>query len=79
MGAPPARTGLRPGDVIESADGSLPFTDGAVSPGVMNLLAQQYPQDQPVRPTLRRPATGRSWTVTLKPAVFKPLPDGQAR
>jgi carboxyl-terminal processing protease len=73
QGGPAARVGLRPGDVIESADGSPPFTDGAVSPGVMDLLAQQYPQDQPVRLTLRRPATGRTWTVTLKPAVFSPL------
>jgi carboxyl-terminal processing protease len=41
----------------------------------MDLLAQQYPQDQPVRLTLRRPATGRTWTVTLKPVVFSPLPE----
>jgi carboxyl-terminal processing protease len=72
-GGPAARAGLRPGDVIESADGAPPFADGAVSPGVMDLLAQQYPQDQPVRLALRRPATGRAWTVTLKPAVFRPL------
>jgi carboxyl-terminal processing protease len=72
QGGPAARVGLRPGDVIESVDGAPPFTDGAVSPGVMDLLAQQYPQDQPVRLTLRRPATGRSWTVTLRPALFGP-------
>jgi len=41
QGGPAARAGLRPGDVIESADGTPPFTDGAISPGVMDLLAQQ--------------------------------------
>jgi carboxyl-terminal processing protease len=72
QGGPAARTGLRPGDVIESVNGSPAFTDGTISPGVMDLLAQQYPQDQPVRITLQRPAIGRTWTVTLKPALFRP-------
>lgn len=72
QGGPAATVGLRLGDVIESVDGGPPFTNGTVSPGVMSLLAQQYPQGQPVRLTLRRPATGRTWAVTLRPALFKP-------
>jgi len=49
-------------------DGIVPCQDEAIS-----HQGQQYPQNQPVRLTLRRPATGRTWAVTLKPAVFSPL------
>jgi carboxyl-terminal processing protease len=70
VGGPAARAGLRPGDVIESVNGAPPFTDGVISPGVIDLLFQQYPQQQPLRLTLYRPATGRTWTITLRPAVY---------
>jgi carboxyl-terminal processing protease len=69
-GGPAAKAGLRPGDVIESVNGAPPFTDGVISPGVVDLLFQQYPQQEPLRLTLYRPATGRTWTVTLRPVVY---------
>lgn len=69
-GGPAARAGLRPGDVIESVNGAPPFTDGVISPGVIDLLFQQYPQQQPLRLALYRPATGRTWTITLRPVVY---------
>src|ERR1700728_3876270 len=48
LGGPAAGQGLRPGDVIVSVNGALPFVDGTVSEGVFDLLYQQYPGDQPV-------------------------------
>jgi carboxyl-terminal processing protease len=71
-GGPASDAGLRPGDVIESVNGAPPFADGILSAGAMNQLNPQYPDNDPVRLELRRPATGRTWTVTLKPAVFTP-------
>jgi carboxyl-terminal processing protease len=38
----------------------------------MDLLFQQYPRREAVQVTLQRPATGRGWTVTMTPGVFKP-------
>ena len=72
QGGPAAQAGLEPGDVIASVNGSAPFVDGQVSPGVFGLLNEQYPDEQPVRITLWRPATNRTWTVTLTPALFQP-------
>jgi carboxyl-terminal processing protease len=73
-GSPAARHGVRPGDVITAVNGSAPFTDGTISPGVMNLLNQSYPQQQPVRITLRWPVTGATRTITLTPASYNPGP-----
>jgi carboxyl-terminal processing protease len=72
QGGPAAQAGLKPGDVIEAVDGSAPFVDGEVSPGAISLLNEQYPDEQPVRITLWRPATDRTWTVTLTPALYTP-------
>jgi carboxyl-terminal processing protease len=70
VGGPASASGLRPGDIIETVDGAPPFVAGVPTTGAMNLLAQQYPSHQPVRLTLHRPATGRTWTVTMTPALF---------
>lgn len=72
QGGPAAQAGLEPGDVIESVNGSAPFVEGAVSPGVFSLLNEAYPNEQPVHITLWRPATNRTWTVTLTPALYTP-------
>ncbi|MFC4115235.1 S41 family peptidase [Nonomuraea zeae] len=66
--------GLRPGDVIESVDGSAPFIDGDVTPAAVIALYPQYPQAAPVRLRLLRQDTGRRWSVTLKPGLFQPDP-----
>jgi hypothetical protein len=74
QGGPAADNGLQPGDVIESVNGAPPFADGIRSAGVMNLLNQQYPRSNPAWLRLYRPATGHTWTVTLKPTWFTPTP-----
>jgi carboxyl-terminal processing protease len=71
---PALTAGLATGDVIEDVDGAPPFVDGVVSAGVINLLNPSYPSATPVVLTVDRPATGRTWTVTLRPALFTPLP-----
>jgi carboxyl-terminal processing protease len=70
--SPAARAGVRVGDVITKVDGSAPFTDGTYSPGVTNLLSQNYPQRQTVRITLRWPVTGATRTVALTPTIYNP-------
>jgi carboxyl-terminal processing protease len=79
-GSPAARQGLRPGDVIVSVNGAPPFADGVVSAGVIAMLFPQYPQGGPVTVQLRRPATGRTWTVTMTSALYTaPAPVVSAR
>ena len=70
-GSPAASAGLRPGDIIVSVDGTPPFTDGIISEGVMNLLTGPYPAPGRVTVQLQRPATGRTWTVTLTAALYQ--------
>jgi carboxyl-terminal processing protease len=73
-GSPAAIKGLRPGDIIVSVNGAPPFADGIISDGVMNLLFGPYPQAGRVSVRLQRPATGRTWTVTLTPAFNQSPP-----
>ena len=68
--SPAASSGLRPGDIIVSVDGAPTFTDGIISDGVMNLLTGPYPPPGRVTVQLHRPATGRTWTVTLTAALY---------
>jgi carboxyl-terminal processing protease len=72
-GSPAARHRVRPGDVIISVNGAPPFTGGVVSEGVMNLLFAPGPQASRVTVRLQRPATGRTWAVTLAPRPTQPL------
>jgi carboxyl-terminal processing protease len=73
-GSPAASHGLRPGDVIVAVNGAPPFADGIVSEGVMNLLSGPFPPPGRVSVQLQRPATGRTWTVTLTPALYQASP-----
>ena len=73
-GSPADSGGVRPGDVIVSVDGTPPFADGIISDGVMKLLYGPYPQAGRVSVRLHRPATGRTWTVTLTPAFNQAPP-----
>ncbi|MBB6347925.1 S41 family peptidase [Nonomuraea muscovyensis] len=63
-------TGVRPGDIIESIDGSAPFIDGKPTPAIAALYPQ-YPEAGPVKLRLLRQSTGRRWSVTLKPGVYE--------
>ncbi|MFC5819394.1 S41 family peptidase [Nonomuraea harbinensis] len=62
--------GLRPGDVIESIDGSAPFLDGKATAAIAALYPR-YPQARPVRLRLLRESTGRRWSVTLNPGLYQ--------
>ncbi|WP_433512970.1 S41 family peptidase [Nonomuraea sp. CA-143628] len=62
--------GLRPGDIIESINGSAPFIDGDPSPAIAALYPQ-YPEARPVRLRLLRQSTGRRWSMTLKPGLYQ--------
>ncbi|MEV0998522.1 S41 family peptidase [Nonomuraea sp. NPDC050202] len=62
--------GVRPGDVIESINGSAPFIDGEPTPAIAALYPR-YPEARPVRLGLLRESTGRRWTVTLKPGLYQ--------
>ena len=73
-GSPADSHGVRPGDVIVSVNGAPPFADGIISGGVMHLLFGPYPQAGRVSVRLHRPATGRTWTVTLTPAFNQSPP-----
>jgi carboxyl-terminal processing protease len=74
-GSPAARAGVRTGDVITAVNGAPPFTDGMLSLGVFALLYQSYPQQQPLRITLRWPVTGATRTVRITPGVYQaPVP-----
>ena len=73
-GSPADSHGVRPGDIIVSVDGAPPFAGGMISGGAMKLLFGPYPQAGRVSVRLHRPATGRTWTVTLTPAFNQPPP-----
>ena len=70
-GSPASRHRVRPGDVITAVNGAPPFTNGMISPGVISLLSQQYPQHQRRRISLRWPTTGATHAITITPAVYK--------
>ncbi|GII94141.1 S41 family peptidase [Sinosporangium siamense] len=62
--------GLRPGDVIESINGSAPFIDEK-STSAIAALYPRYPEAGPIELRLLRQSTGRRWSVTLKPGVYQ--------
>jgi carboxyl-terminal processing protease len=61
--------GLRPGDIIESINGSAPFIDGRAGPAIAALYPQ-YPQARPIGLRLLRQSTSRRWSVTLTPGLY---------
>jgi carboxyl-terminal processing protease len=68
-GGPAKAAGLRPGDIIESINGSVPFLDGKATPAIA-VLYPEYPEARPVELRLLRQSTGRRWNVTLKPGIY---------
>lgn len=75
-GAPAARHGVRPGDIVVAVDDVAPFVDGAAVRPVWARLTPRYPDDSAVRLTLQRPADGTTRGVTLAPAWYRAVPDG---
>ncbi|MCC5578004.1 PDZ domain-containing protein [Microtetraspora sp. AC03309] len=69
-GSPAAKAKVRPGDVIVAIDGVPAFVKGTFNAGIMALLHTAYPQADTLRLTLRRPATGRTRLVGLRPALY---------
>ncbi|GGS98328.1 hypothetical protein GCM10010156_65670 [Planobispora rosea] len=67
--------GLRPGDIIESINGSAPFVGGEATPAIAALYPE-YPEASPVRLRLLRQSTGRRWNVTLRPGLYPQDPAG---
>ncbi|MFI6734949.1 S41 family peptidase [Nonomuraea sp. NPDC050451] len=70
QGGAAQKAGLRPGDIIESINGSAPFIDGKATPAIAALYPR-YPEARPVRLRLLRQATGRRWSVTLEPGLYQ--------
>ncbi|GAA3581357.1 hypothetical protein GCM10022419_073620 [Nonomuraea rosea] len=70
LGGAAQAAGLRPGDVVESVNGSAPFIDGQATPAIAALYPQ-YPEARPVKLRLLRQSTGRRWSVTLKPGLYQ--------
>lgn len=72
LGGAARKAGVRPGDIIESINGSAPFIDGKITSAAVAALYPRYPDEDPVKVRLSRESTGRRWSVTLKPALFQP-------
>jgi carboxyl-terminal processing protease len=70
--SPAASQGVVPGDIITAVNGSAPFSNNQLNPGVMAWLSPEISDTKAVQVTLSRPRTGQTWTVTLTPAFFAP-------
>jgi carboxyl-terminal processing protease len=73
-GGPADTARLKAGDIIVAVNGVPPFPDGRIDNGVFDWLAPTYPNDDPIRVTIARTATGAEWTISLRPAFYADLP-----
>jgi carboxyl-terminal processing protease len=73
-GSPAERQQVALGDIITTVNGSAPFTNDQLNPGVMAWLSPQPSDNAVVHVTLLRPSTGRNWAVDLTPTFFAPPP-----
>ncbi|GHO82507.1 S41 family peptidase [Dictyobacter formicarum] len=71
-GSPAERQQVALGDIITAVNGSAPFTNNQLNPGVMAWLYPQLSNNAVVQVTLMRPRTGKTWTVALTPTLFAP-------
>jgi carboxyl-terminal processing protease len=68
--------GLRVGDIIESIDGTPAFIDGVATKAAYDRLFPLCGDTlNPVEVKLTRPATGKTWTVSLMPSRYDPDPE----
>jgi carboxyl-terminal processing protease len=73
-GSPAAAQHLAPGDIITTVNGSVPFSNGQLNPGVLAWLFPQPALDNPtIQVAFSRPRTGETWTATLPPSFYVPL------
>jgi carboxyl-terminal processing protease len=84
-GSPGAAAGVRAGDEILAVNDVPPYVDGEVVPGVLRWISATKAGGT-LTLSLRRPATGASWTVTLTvtrpnepPAGSSAAPPAEAR
>ncbi|MFB9831276.1 S41 family peptidase [Actinoallomurus acaciae] len=63
-GSPAETSGVRPGDEVISVNKVPPYINGTLQPGVLDWINSPK---SPVTLRLHRPATGRTFTVTLTP------------
>lgn len=68
-----AKAGILPGDEIVSVKDVPLFVNGVLSPGVISWLFEGV-AGQPVKVTLRRPATGATFTAEVTPVRFQGTP-----
>ncbi|MCK9895474.1 PDZ domain-containing protein [Frankia sp. AgB32] len=78
-GGPAAAAGLQAGDVIESIDGRASISNGAPDRDVLDRLLPPESGKRTVRLVVRRPSTGRTWTVNLTQAAPDPAAGGGPR
>jgi carboxyl-terminal processing protease len=69
-GSPAASSGCGPGTSSSRSTAHRRSPTASSPQGVMNLLFGPYPQPGQVTVRLKRPATGRTWAVTLTPALY---------
>ncbi|MFI6290803.1 S41 family peptidase [Nonomuraea sp. NPDC050790] len=78
-GSPAARQDLRPGDVVRAIDGASALTGGILSRENAAKLIGDPRTKAPVRLTLHRPATRRTWTTAFTPTAYEGSPLGHAK
>lgn len=75
--SPADRAGVRPGDVVVSVDGVPPFIGGELS---QRVIDQVNVPNGTVRLRLKRPSSGREWSVSIAPGMYRePAPAVSSR
>lgn len=78
-GSPAEALGIRPGDVIRTVNGLPALVDGVLPARTVQTLLGDPATKAPVRLSLHRPRTGRTWTVTIKPRAYEGTPLGYSK
>ncbi|MFJ4617034.1 S41 family peptidase [Streptomyces sp. NPDC088812] len=68
-GSPADEAGLLPGDIMVAVNGVPVVTDGILNAGSLGAL-RPTSGEETLRLTVERPATGKTWTVEMRPDVI---------